>query len=164
MPYSIIWHHPSDAIWHHWTWATLVQAMACCLFHTKPLLKSMLTYCQLDPDDQINFSEISIEIQTFSFKKLDSEISSATWQLVVFLHLNLNVISHEGCTSLTHTHWYGALSAIYNNKVEPPESVFKLKSCQKWFTYNLHFVWWILLKFCTDQITVTTVLCTKFQD
>ena len=56
---SIWWrHHDSEEHRHHWglsnfklrrqtPWSTLVQAMACCLFGTKPLPEPVLTYCYL---------------------------------------------------------------------------------------------------------------------
>ena len=40
---------PSAAYMRQWIWSTLVQIMACRLFGAKPLCKSMLGYCQLDP-------------------------------------------------------------------------------------------------------------------
>ena len=47
--------------------------MACRLDSTKPLSEPVLEYCQLET----NFSEISIGIQTFSFKKVHLKMS--TW-------------------------------------------------------------------------------------
>ena len=38
---------PGNIIWHHRTWSTLVQVMACCL-----LPKPVLTCCQLKPQGQ----------------------------------------------------------------------------------------------------------------
>ena len=43
---------PSDEIWHHETSSTLIQLMACHLFGTKPLPKSMLIYCHLDAQEK----------------------------------------------------------------------------------------------------------------
>ena len=43
---------PSAAYMRHWIGSELVQIMACCLFSTKPLSKSMLSCCQLDPQEQ----------------------------------------------------------------------------------------------------------------
>ena len=54
--------------------------MACRLDGAKPLSKSMLEYCQLDPQEQ-PFNEISIGIQAFSFKKIHFKMSSAKWRL-----------------------------------------------------------------------------------
>ena len=39
---------PSDEIWHHEYQSSLVQAINCCLFGTKPLPEPMMTYCQLE--------------------------------------------------------------------------------------------------------------------
>ena len=49
--------------------SALVLVMAWRLFGAKPLPKPMLTYCQSDPLQQTNFSEIWIETQNFSFTK-----------------------------------------------------------------------------------------------
>ena len=61
--------------------------MAFCLFGAKPLHVSepMLKFCQLG----INFSEILIEIQTFSFEKMHLKMSSAKWRPFC---LTLNVL------------------------------------------------------------------------
>ena len=40
----------------------------------------------------INFSEISVEIDTFYFKKMHLKMSSAKWRL---FHLGLNKLSHR---------------------------------------------------------------------
>ena len=64
---------PSAAYMRQWTGSTLVQIMASCLFGAKPLSKPMLQYCYLDT----NFSEILIEIITFSFKKMHLKVLSA---------------------------------------------------------------------------------------
>ena len=45
---------PSAAYMHRWTGSSLVQAMACRLFGTKPLPEPMLAYCQLDSQEQIS--------------------------------------------------------------------------------------------------------------
>ena len=45
------------------------------LFGAKPLPKPVLTYKQLDPWEQTDFSEIVIEIQTLSLK-MDLKMSS----------------------------------------------------------------------------------------
>ena len=53
------WHHvnsppTSAAYMRQRIGPALVQIMACCLFSTKPLSKTMLGYCQLDPWEQIS--------------------------------------------------------------------------------------------------------------
>ena len=58
--------------------------MACRLVGAKPLSEPMLEYCQLDP------WETSIEIHTFSFKKIHLKISSAKWRP---FYLGLNVLN-----------------------------------------------------------------------
>ena len=45
---------PSAAYVHQWIGSALVQIMACCLFGIKPLSKTMLDYCQLNPQEQIS--------------------------------------------------------------------------------------------------------------
>ena len=67
---------PSAAYMRRWTGPSLVQVMACRLFSAKPLPEPMLAYCQLDSWEQI-FSEIIIEILSFSFKKMHLKMPSA---------------------------------------------------------------------------------------
>ena len=44
---------PPNAIFMYWgTGSALVQVMACRLLGAKPLPELMLTYCQLDPQEQ----------------------------------------------------------------------------------------------------------------
>ena len=45
---------PSAAYMCQWIGSALVQIMACRLFGAKPLSKSMLVYCQLEPKEQIS--------------------------------------------------------------------------------------------------------------
>ena len=45
---------PSATYMHQWTWSSLVQVMACCLFGANPLPDPMLLYCQLDYWEQIS--------------------------------------------------------------------------------------------------------------
>ena len=45
---------PSAAYMCWWTWSSLLQKMACCLFGAKPFSKPMLGYCQLEPQEQIS--------------------------------------------------------------------------------------------------------------
>ena len=52
-----------------------VKIIACRLISTKPSCEPMLEYCIFDP-----FSEILIEIYTFSFKKMFLNMSSGKWQ------------------------------------------------------------------------------------
>ena len=53
--------------------------MACRLVGAKPLSETVLEYCQLGLLGT-NFSEILIEILTFSFKKMRLKVSSAKWR------------------------------------------------------------------------------------
>ena len=53
----------SDAIWHHRTWSTMVQVMACPLFTATPLPEPMLTYCQSSPGIGTNFDEVWIKLR-----------------------------------------------------------------------------------------------------
>ena len=59
---------PGDACMRHWTGSSLFQVMAWRLFGAKPLHEPVFTYCQLGLGT--NFSEILIEIQTFSLNKI----------------------------------------------------------------------------------------------
>ena len=43
---------PSSVYKRQWIESALVQIMACRIFGTKPLSKAMLTYCQLDSNEQ----------------------------------------------------------------------------------------------------------------
>ena len=45
---------PVGAIWQHRSWTTLIQVMACQLFGTKSIPELKLSYCQLDPKEQIS--------------------------------------------------------------------------------------------------------------
>ena len=49
--------HRGDAYMRNWTGSTLVQVMACRLLGAKPLPEPVVTYCQLDPQEQtsVNF-------------------------------------------------------------------------------------------------------------
>ena len=67
---SSLW--PCNAIWWHKCWWTLVQVMACCLFGTKLLPEPMLTYCQLDRSECINFSEVLNQNNTKLFFHINS--------------------------------------------------------------------------------------------
>ena len=53
--------------------------MACRLDGAKPLSEPMLEYCYLDGPLVTNFSEILIEIYTFSFKRMHLKISPEKW-------------------------------------------------------------------------------------
>ena len=46
------WSPTGAAYVRRWTASALVQVMACHLFGTKPLPEPILTYCQLDPEEQ----------------------------------------------------------------------------------------------------------------
>ena len=73
---------PSTTYMHQWTESALVQVMACRLFGTKPLPKTnagLLSIGLLG----INFSEIQIEILSFSFKKMYLKLSSANMAAVL---------------------------------------------------------------------------------
>ena len=61
-------------------WWLFVQVMAWCLFVAKPLLEPMLSQCQLGPWEQ-NFTQIVIEIQTFSWRKMYLNVSFASFCL-----------------------------------------------------------------------------------
>ena len=51
---QVCWLRPNDPIWHQWTWSSLVQVTACCLFGTKSLPEPMLIYWWLDLWEQIS--------------------------------------------------------------------------------------------------------------
>ena len=53
--------------------------MACCLFCPKPLFEPMLAYWSIGPLGT-NFSKILIEVQIFSFKKMNLKMSSVKWR------------------------------------------------------------------------------------
>ena len=73
---------PNDAYMHRWTRPSLVQVMACRLFGTKPLPKPMLTYCQLDPQEQTSFKFQSV------FKHFHSGKSIWKWCLLHGSHFD----------------------------------------------------------------------------
>ena len=53
---------PGNNIWHHSSWSSLVQLMACHLFGAKPLPESMITYFSIGPLGT-NSSEICIKME-----------------------------------------------------------------------------------------------------
>ena len=59
-----------------WIGSALAQIMACRLFYAKPLFSANAGLLSIGPSG-INFSEIRIEIQTFSLTKVHLKISSA---------------------------------------------------------------------------------------
>ena len=95
---------PSDAYMRQQCRLSLFQILACRLIDAKPLSEPTLVYCQ------INFSEISMEIQTFSFKKMRLKSSSAEWQPSC---LGLNVFKRVKL--LVHT-YHTLLMDRYNIK------------------------------------------------
>ena len=58
---------------------SLVEIMSCRLFGTKPSAEPKLACCQLEPTGQISV-KIWIKINTFSYKKINFEISLAKWR------------------------------------------------------------------------------------
>ena len=66
--------YPSDTIWHHRTWWTLIQVMACCLV-AKPLPGSMLTYHQ---EGQMTFIWVQFHKKYSSLQSLEF-----TWKLLI---------------------------------------------------------------------------------
>ena len=86
---------PSDAYMHQQTKPPLIQIMARHLFSAKPLSEPMLIYCQLVPSE-INFSETSMEIKTFSFKKMHLKMLSGKWRSFC---LTLKLVKSSHCNS-----------------------------------------------------------------
>ena len=70
---------PSAAFMCQWIWLALIQIMACCLFGTKPLVKTNAGLLSIGPL-QTNFSEVLIKLQNFSLTKVLLKMSSAKWQ------------------------------------------------------------------------------------
>ena len=79
---------PRDAYMHHQLRPSLAQIMACRLFGTNPLSEPNAVLLSVGPLGT-NFSEISIKIHTFSFKKMHLKTSSVKWQPFC---LSLNVL------------------------------------------------------------------------
>ena len=69
---------PSAAYMRQWTESALVQVMACHLFGVKPLHKPMLTYCQLNPQEQTSV-KFESTYKTFHSRKCIWEKSSVKW-------------------------------------------------------------------------------------
>ena len=59
---------PSATYMHQWTGSKLVQVMACRLFGAKSLPELMLTYCQLDPEEQTSV-KFKSKYKTFHSRK-----------------------------------------------------------------------------------------------
>ena len=70
---------PSATYMRQWMRSVLVQIMACRLCGTKPLSKPMLSYCQLDPNEQTSVT-FSIKIQNLLFTKMHLKTPSAKWR------------------------------------------------------------------------------------
>ena len=70
---------PSATYMCQWTGSVLLQVMACRLFGAKPLPEPIMTYSQMDPLG-INFREIKIKTQNFSFMKTDLKMLSVKWR------------------------------------------------------------------------------------
>ena len=62
--------------WHQISWSSLVQVMVHCLSGPKPLLEPLLTYCQLNPQEQASM-KIEIQIHSPSFNKMHLKLPSA---------------------------------------------------------------------------------------
>ena len=108
---------PSDLYMHRQPRPSLFQIMASRLFSAKPLSEPMLVYCWMDTLGT-NFSEIWIEILTFSFKKMPLKISSAKWRPFCHtytLHFTAVLIIRLVCISfhgLLGNVWYHATGSI----------------------------------------------------
>ena len=94
---------------------TLVQIIACRRFGAKPLSKSVLLYCPLDPKER-NFIEIWIEIHILSFTNLHLKTSVKWWpfcpwgdEFTVSCHAKRGEIGHVHAfyAELQWCHWSG---------------------------------------------------------
>ena len=67
---------PSAAYMRPWAGSTLVQVMACRLFGAKPLPEPMLTFCQLDPQEQtsVKFESTKFPTGEIAFEKVVYEM------------------------------------------------------------------------------------------
>ena len=145
--------------------SALVQIMACRLFGAKPLFKPMLCYC-----------EILIKIPNFSFTRMHLNISSAKW--LPFCPGIDELIQLEKCLTIPHEIWviqeYPSILAIivilpmllgsgWGVLVWVQYRIFLQKSSQTQipFVHNIHFCCQIILQFCTEHGSITTVLCEK---
>ena len=86
---------------HKWIGSALVQIMACRLFGTKPLSKTIAGILSIETLGT-NFSEILSKIQNFSFTKMHLNISSAKWQPFCLGTDELTTYTHNGMLLLTH--------------------------------------------------------------
>ena len=59
---------PSNTVWWLWSWSALPQLLAYHLFNAKPIPGSMLTYCQLGPQEQTSM-KFSTNLRTFHSRK-----------------------------------------------------------------------------------------------
>ena len=69
----------SAAYMRQWTRSSLVQVMACCLFGTKPLPETMLTYCQLDSWEHISV-KFESEFYHFHSRKCSWKCRLPKWR------------------------------------------------------------------------------------
>ena len=83
------------SIWwrHHETMSSFVQIMVCCMFNIKPLSEQMLTFCQLNPEQQLCSWIIMKVNQNWHSGKL-LKMTYAKWRTFVS---PINVISYQRC-------------------------------------------------------------------
>ena len=85
--------------------------MACRLAGAKPLSESMLDGILLIGPLGTHFSEISIEIHTFPFKKMHLKMSSGKWRpFCLGLSVLSNIICHVDCASPLRHNWTQCIS------------------------------------------------------
>ena len=78
---------PSDTVWRHRPWSTLVEVMESYLFSTKPLPEPMLPYCKLIRRNKFQWNMISWA----SFRKMHLKMLSAKY---LPFCLGLNLLTH----------------------------------------------------------------------
>ena len=64
----VLTHCGLATLWWLWSWSALVQLLTSHLFSAKPIPESMLTYCQLDPQEQTSMT-FSTNLRTFHSRK-----------------------------------------------------------------------------------------------
>ena len=115
---------------------------------------------------EINFSEISVKIQTFSFWKNHLKVSSAKWRPFC---LDLNELklccwpperlppASRLPSQLWTIHWYTVQGPV-------PRTVFRSNSKfnQNMECCSLKYVQLFTMKFCTRHDSYTVVMCAKF--
>ena len=110
---------PSATYMHQWTGSALVQVMACRLFSAQPLPEPILTYYQLDPQEQISVKFKSTH-KTFHSRKCIWKC--CLWDGCHFVQgdeLESPCLSWRGSTLISYSVWKNDWKFYYMFIIRP---------------------------------------------